>query len=162
MKRQLAPLLFAVCLVGGCAPKVAPFAKEVPGVGKIERFFVVLVTDDSSAPGGCKVDVRPKGPTSKDAARVRVKHNWQVAWFIANTCAATEGVTPTIEFALKSDPSKKKEPIKFSDETADFLIGKVKGAKDCTDMNEEAPCTTLKYTIRFGAAFEDPDIEIVM
>lgn len=162
MKGKLAPLLFAVCLVGGCAPTVAPFAHEVPNVGKIEKFFIVFVQADTTKPGGCKVDVYPKGPSAVDPDSVKVKHNWQVAWFVVNTCAAQAGVTPTLEFVLKNDPAKKKSPIKFSDRTADFLIGKVKSAADCKDMNEEAPCTTLKYTIRFGAAYEDPDIEIVM
>ena len=161
MKRKLAPLLVAVCLVGGCAPKVTPFAKAIPNVGKIEKFFIVFVQTDAAAPGGCKVDVYPKGPSGPDPDAVKVKHNWQVAWFVVNTCAAQAGVTPTIEFEVKSNPASKKDPIKFSDQTADFLIGKVKTAKDCKDMNEEAPCITLKYTIRFGAAYEDPDIEIV-
>lgn len=164
MRRQLPALLFAVCLVSGCATRVSPtFATVIPAVGKIERFFVVLVTDDAMAPGGCKVNVQPKGPSPADPDDVKVKHNWQVAWFVVNTCSAQAGVTPSIEFVLKSDPTQTKLPITFTHTDPDFLIGKVKSKpRDCTDTSEQAPCTILKYTIKFGAAFEDPDIEIVM
>lgn len=163
MKCKLAALLFAVGLVGGCAPRALPaFANEVPNVGKIEKFFIVFVQDDGTKPGGCKVDVYPKGPSATDPDSVKVKNGWQVAWFVVNTCAAQAGVTPTLEFEIKGDPTKKKKPVNYSHQTADFLIGKIKNARDCKDMTEEAPCTPLKYTIRFNAAYEDPDIEIVM
>lgn len=163
MKRAMAAMLFVICVVSGCAPPMATFGQPIPPVGKIDRFFVVLVTDDAMAPGGCKVNVQPKAGSVADPDDVKVKHNWRVAWFVVNTCAAQAGVTPSIAFALKSDPAKTKLPIDFTDTDPDFLIGKVKSKpRDCTDMNEEAPCTTLKYTIKFNAAFEDPDIEIVM
>jgi len=162
MKRKLASLLFAVCMVGGCAPRVVPFGTPIPSV-KIDKFFVVLVTEDTTKPGGCAVNVQPKGPSTADPDDVRVKHNFRVAWFVINTCAAKATVTPTIDFYLKNDVTKKKLPIDFTHADPDYLIGKVKSKpRDCTDMNEEAPCTTFKYTIHFGNSFEDPDIEIVM
>lgn len=163
MKRSAATLLFVLCLAGCAGQMPTTLSTPVPSVGKIEKFFIVLVEDDSTAPGGCKVNVQPKGPISSDPDEVKVKHNWRVAWFVVNTCAATAGVVPTIEFALKSDPTKRKDPVKWSDQTSDFLIGKIKSKPaDCTDMSSDPPCAILKYTIRFGAAFEDPDIEIIM
>lgn len=163
MNRQLAALFFVVGLVGGCAPAVVPFGTPIPGGGKIDKFFVVLVTEDASKPGGCAVNVQPKVPSTPDPNHVKVKHNFRVAWFVVNTCQA--GVTPTIDFYLKSDPNKTKQkfPVDFTDADPGFLIGKVKDKpQNCNDMDEDAPCTTFNYTIHFGSAFEDPEIEIVM
>lgn len=165
MKCKVAALLFASCLVTSCAstPTTQPFAEPIPSVGKIDRFFVVLVTEDKDAPGGCKIDVRPKGPSEADPNDVKVKHNWRVAWFVVNTCKAKVGVTPSIVFALASDVTKIRRPVNFTDTSPDFLIAKVKNKpRDCTDTNEQAACTLFKYTIHFGDSFEDPDIEIVM
>lgn len=166
MNRKFAAVMLSACLVTSCAPRIMPaFAKPIPDVGKIDRFFIVFVQPDANlnTPGGCKVDVYPKGPSRPDADSVKVKHNWRVAWFVVNTCQT--GVTPTIDFYLKSDQKKttKKSPVEFTDRNPSFLIGKVKNKpKDCNDMEEDAPCTTFNYTIHFGDAFEDPEIEIVM
>jgi hypothetical protein len=163
MRRQLPAFLFVICLVSGCAPRVSPaFATAIPSVGKIDRFFIVLVTDDASKPGKCNVDVQPKGPIASDPNSVKVKHNWRVAWFVVNKCTEQAGVTPTIEFFLKGTTTKK-DPISFTHTDPEFLIGKVKSKTgDCSDTSADAPCAVFKYTIHFGDALEDPDIEIVM
>ena len=160
MNRLVLGGLVVLCTLVGCrtqSPSTSGALREVPKTDKIDKFFIVLVGDNGS--GGCTVNVQPKENGGGDW--VKVEKNWRVAWFFVNTCAAAKGKTPTIEFALKSDLTKKKTPINFNVEKPDVLIGKVKQVGNCEDMTTEAPCTTFKYKVSVGDYSEDPDVEII-
>lgn len=160
MSRLVLAGLVVLCTLAGCGTQSSSISgalREVPKTDKIDKFFIVLVGDDGS--GGCTVNVQPKDNGTGDW--VKIERNWRVAWFVVNTCSAAKGVVPTIEFALKSDITKKKTPINFSVQLADVLIGKVKQVGNCKDLTTEAPCTTFKYKVSVGAYSEDPDVEII-
>jgi hypothetical protein len=161
MKRLLLAV-FVVGLVGGCASSggvsTLDAQREVPKTDKIDKFFLVLVTDNGA--NGCNVNVQPKDNGTSDY--VKVEKNWRVAWFVLNTCPAAKDEVAVIDFALASDVTKKKKPINWTVQNADVLIGKVKTVGNCKDMTTDAPCTTFKYSVTFkNLYFEDPEIEII-
>lgn len=164
MSRLVITGLVVLCAIAGCGTQSSSTTgalRAVPKTDRIDKFFIVLVGDKTDGSGGCTVDVQPKDNGTADW--VKIEKNWRVAWFVVNTCSAAKGVVPTIEFALKSDSTKKKTPINFSVQNADVLIGKVKQVGgDCKDTTTEAPCTTFKYKVSLGIYNEDPDVEIIV
>ena len=165
--RRVMVLVGLTVLVIGCSKQIGlqDPPRRVPPRVSADKWFVVTVRTMGDS---CDIQIHPE--RDEGGGEVKVKRNWNVAWFFLNTCTHAANVTPRIDFYYTPTGSEEKtegtqrRPIRWSAQTASVLLGKVQARGDQSDCKNDAsaPCGRYQYTVHVGKFSEDPDWEIVV